>query len=193
MSAFEILLLGIALSADAFAVTVSNTFVYARERKRKLILMPVFFGLFQAMMPVLGYFLGNLAAQIIEAYSGIVTLIILGFIGGNMIKEGLEALRSDEEGQMGFEDDGSVKKLRISQLLVQAVATAIDAFAVGFSLRAQDVDLAFAVTVIGLTTFACCIVALFLGRKLGRLLGDRAEVVGGIVLVIIGLKAFLGL
>lgn len=193
VTTFDILLLGIALSADAFAVTVSNTFVYARERRRRLVLMPLFFGLFQALMPLVGYFLGGLAAQLIEAYAGLVTLIILGLIGTDMVKEGLGALRADEALDQGVADDGTIKRLKVSQVLFQAVATAIDAFAVGFSLRAQAVNLAFAVTVIGLTTFACCLVALFLGRRLGRLLGDRAEVAGGIVLILIGLKAFLGL
>jgi len=192
MSAIEVILLGLALSADAFAVTISNTFVYARERRRRLLLMPLFFGLFQALMPLLGYFLGSLAAALIEAYAGIVTLIILGVIGGNMVKEGVLAIRSDEDRDQGMAADGSVRKLKVSQVLFQAIATAIDAFAVGFSLRAQDVDLVFAITTIGLTTFACCLAALFLGRRLGRLLGDRAEVAGGLVLILIGLKAFLG-
>lgn len=193
MGFIDIILLGVALSADAFAVTISNTFVYARESRARLFLMPVSFGVFQALMPMLGYLLGGLAAALIEKYAGLVSLVILGFIGGNMVREGVKALRSDEEPEAGVAEDGTVKRLTISQLVMQAIATAIDAFAVGISLRAQTVNLAFAVSVIGLTTFALCIVALFLGRRLGRLLGDRAEVVGGIVLLFIGVKAFLGL
>ena len=77
------------------------------------------------------------------------------------------------------------------RVLAQAIATAIDAFAVGVSLRAQAVNVVVASSIIALTTFLCCVVALVLGRKLGEVLGDRAQVVGGIVLVIIGLKAFL--
>jgi putative Mn2+ efflux pump MntP len=155
LSLLEIVLLGLALSADAFSVTISNTFAYRDERASRLALMPTFFGAFQALMPVAGYYLGGIAAELIEScgYAGIgVTLVILGIIGG----------------------------------------TAIDAFAVGVSLRAQAVDLAFSACTIGVTTVICCVVALVLGRKLGTLLGDRAEILGGCVLIGIGLKALLG-
>jgi putative Mn2+ efflux pump MntP len=196
----EILLLGLALSADAFAVTVSNSFVYQGESRARLALMPVFFGAFQGLMPLLGYFLGGLAAELIDAYAGIVTLAILGLIGGNMVREGVGALRrSGEEAEdagsgagAGAGPDAGGGRLTVGILLMQAIATAIDAVAVGVSLRAQAVDLLFSVTVIGLTTAACCVVALAIGRRVGRLLGDRAEVAGGIVLIAIGLKALLG-
>ena len=194
MTLVEILLLGLALSADAFSVTISNTFVYARERRRRLLLMPVFFGAFQALMPLLGYFLGSVAASFIEKYAGIVTLLILGVIGGNMVREGIGALRAAMHGQA--EEVAAARadqRLTIGTLVFQAIATAIDALAVGVSLRAQNVNLLFSVSVIGLTTAVCCIIAIFLGKKLGRLLGDRAEVVGGLVLIGIGVKAFLGL
>ncbi|MGO5239508.1 manganese efflux pump MntP [Parolsenella sp. LCP21S3_E11] len=190
MGIVEILVLGVALSADAFAVTISNTFVYTGEAKARLALMPVFFGLFQGLMPLLGYFVRGLAAEVIEEYSGIITLIILGFIGGNMVREGVCAL-------LGLGDDAdepgngpAVKRLTVATLLVQAIATAIDAFAVGVSLRAQAVAIVPAATIIALTTAACCVIALLIGRKLGEVLGDRAEVAGGVVLIIIGLKAF---
>jgi putative Mn2+ efflux pump MntP len=186
VSVVEVILLGVALSADAFAVTISNCFAYPCERRRRLYLMPLFFGFFQALMPVLGYFLGGVAAELIERYAGLVTLVILGFIGGNMIREGVYALRHPEEASC---EEG---RLTIAKLLFQSVATAIDAFAVGVSLRAMAVSLPFAVTTIGITTALCCCVALAIGRRLGQALGDRAEVVGGIVLVGIGIRAFLG-
>ena len=197
MGVIEILLLGLALSADAFAVTVSNSFAYAHESRARLALMPVFFGAFQALMPLLGYFLGGLAAELIERYSGIVTMVILGIIGANMVREGVQALRASKaEGSADPADaaagEKSPKRLTLAILVLQAIATAIDAFAVGVSLRAQDVNLPFAVCVIGLTTFVCCVVALLAGRRLGSLLGDRAEVAGGLVLIGIGIKALLG-
>lgn len=194
MTLFEVLLLGLALSADAFSVTVSNTFVYPNERRSRLLLMPVFFGAFQALMPLLGYFLGSVAAAVIEKYAGIVTLLILGIIGGNMVREGIGALRAAKCGEAEVLAEARAgQRLTLGAIAFQAVATAIDAFAVGVSLRAQDVDLLFSVTTIGLTTAACCVVGIFLGRRLGRLLGDRAEVVGGCVLLAIGVRAFLGL
>lgn len=194
MTLVEIIVLGVALSADAFAVTISNTFVYSSESKARLMLMPVMFGLFQGIMPVAGYLLGGLAAEVIEAYAGIITLVILGFVGGNMIREGVSALmgKGGEDGEPEESGAGPVaKRLAFVTVLAQAIATAIDAFAVGVSLRAQAVNVVVASSIIALTTFLCCVVALVLGRKLGEVLGDRAQVVGGIVLVIIGLKAFL--
>lgn len=189
LSLLEINLLGVALSADAFAVTISNTFVYASESKRRLVLMPVMFGLFQGLMPLLGYFVGGLAAEVIERYAGIITLVILGIVGGNMIREGAEALLHPGEDEA--EHAGPVaKRLTMVTILAQAFATAIDAFAVGVSLRAQAVNIVVAASIIALTTFVLCLVALAMGRKLGEVLGDRAQVAGGIVLVLIGLKAF---
>lgn len=189
MGLLEIILLGVALSADAFAVTISNTFVYASESKRRLVLMPVTFGLFQGLMPLLGYFVGGLAAEAIERYAGIITLVILGIVGGNMIREGAEALLHPGEDEA--EHAGPVaKRLTMVTILAQAFATAIDAFAVGVSLRAQAVNIVVAASIIALTTFVLCLVALAMGRKLGEVLGDRAQVAGGIVLVLIGLKAF---
>ncbi len=191
MSIIEILVLGVALSADAFAVTISNCFVYSSESRKRLLLMPLMFGLFQGLMPLAGYFVGGLAAEVIEKYSGIVTLVILGVIGGNMVREGIMAIRGgdDEEPEEGV---GPVaKRLTFSALLVQAIATAIDAFAVGVSLRAQAVNIVAAASIIACTTAVCCCIALVIGRRLGKILGDRAEVVGGIVLLIIGIKAFL--
>lgn len=193
MGLLEIIVLGVALSADAFAVTISNTFVYASESHSRLMLMPLMFGLFQGLMPVAGYLLGGLAAEVIETYAGVTTLVILGLVGGNMIREGVCALRGAGE-QDGPEEPGAgpvARRLTLVTVLAQAIATAIDAFAVGVSLRAQAVSVVVAAPIIALTTFLCCVVALSLGRKLGEVLGDRAQVAGGIVLVLIGLKAFL--
>lgn len=193
MNYAEIVLLGAALSADAFAVTVSNCCTYTQERRRRLLLMPVFFGFFQGFMPYLGYVLGGVAAELIETYSGIVTLVILGVIGTNMIVEGVRAIRhsADEAAEEECAREKSGGRLTIWMLFLQAIATAIDAFAVGVSLRAQAVAIIPASTIVACTTAIFCVVAIFIGRRLGSLLGDRAEVVGGAVLVAIGIRAFL--
>lgn len=190
MGTVEVVVLGLALSMDAFAVTISNTFVCGHEGKRRLLLMPLLFGLFQAGIPVLGYLLGGLAAWLIEAYAGVVSLVILGVIGVSMLHEGISSLRADEE-TAGEESDK--RRLTLPQLALQAVATSIDAFAVGISLRAAAVNLAFAVSVIGVTTAVCCVVGLVIGRRLGQLLGDYAELLGGVILIAIGVRVFLGL
>lgn len=194
MSLVEIIVLGIALSADAFAVTISNCFVYHGESKARLMLMPLMFGLFQMIMPIAGYFIGGFAAEIIEKYHGIVTLVILGFIGGNMLREGIMSILGiGEDETVAHKGGPAAKHLTFVEILVQAIATAIDAFAVGVSLRALEVNLVMAASTIGLTTFCCCCIALAIGRRLGEVLGDYAEVVGGVVLIGIGIKAFIGL
>lgn len=193
MSIIEIVILGVALAMDAFAVTVSNVFCYRGASRARLLMLPVAFGIFQGLMPLLGFFLGGLVGNIIEQYAGIVTLVILGLIGGNMIKEGISDLR---EARAAREAGGDIcdlapdaAALTLKVVLVQAVATSIDAFAVGVSLRAASVNIAEAAIIITLTTFLCCVVALAIGKRFGSMLGERAEIVGGVVLVIIGVKA----
>lgn len=196
MGLLEILLLGVALATDAFSVTISNTFAFDDHRFSRLIRMPLFFGLFQFGMPLAGYFVGGIAAELIEKYAGIVSLVILGFIGLNMLYSGYKALKEDaseedeEEAQQGAQQ-GAIT-LSYGKLVFQAVATAIDAFAVGVSFRAHSVDILVASALFGIITAILCTIALCIGKKLGSLLGDRAEMVGGVVLILIGLKAFFG-
>ena len=196
MGLLEILMLGMALATDAFSVTISNTFAFDDHRFSRLMRMPLFFGLFQFGMPLAGYFVGGIAAELIEKYAGIVSLVILGFIGSNMLYSGYKALKEDaseedeEEAQQGVQQDATT--LSYGKLVFQAVATAIDAFAVGVSFRAHSVDILVASTLFGIITAILCTIALFVGKKLGSLLGDRAEMVGGVVLILIGLKAFFG-
>ena len=196
MGLLEILMLGVALATDAFSVTISNTFAFDDHRVSRLMRMPLFFGLFQFGMPLAGYFVGGIAAELIEKYAGMVSLVILSFIGSNMLYSGYKALKEDaseedeEEVQQGAQQ--SATTLSYGKLLFQAVATAIDAFAVGVSFRAHSVDILVASALFGIITAILCTIALFVGKKLGSLLGDRAEMVGGIVLILIGLKAFFG-
>lgn len=196
MGLLEILMLGVALATDAFSVTISNTFAFDDHRFSRLMRMPLFFGLFQFGMPLAGYFVGCIAAELIEKYAGIVSLVILGFIGSNMLYSGYKALKEDaseedeEEAQQGAQRGATT--LSYGKLVFQAVATAIDAFAVGVSFRAHSVDILVASALFGIITAILCTIALFIGKKLGSLLGDRAEMVGGVVLILIGLKAFFG-
>ena len=200
MGLLEILMLGVALATDAFSVTISNTFAFDDHRFSRLMRMPLFFGLFQFGMPLAGYFVGGIAAELIEKYAGIVSLVILGFIGSNMLYSGYKALKEDaseedeEEAQQGAQQEAQQDATTLSygKLVFQAVATAIDAFAVGVSFRAHSVDILVASALFGIITAILCTIALFIGKKLGSLLGDRAEMVGGVVLILIGLKAFFG-
>lgn len=181
MGLIEMLLLGVGLSMDAFAVTVTNGLGYPNLSKGNKIAMPVAFGLFQGLMPMLGYFAGNLFAEFISKYAGIITLLVLGYIGGNMIKE---SLSKDEEEEETHEDQYTFKVL-----ILQAIATSIDAFAVGVSLAALQTNVVLACSIIAITTCILCFGALYVGKKFGEVLGDRAQTLGGIILVLIGIKA----
>ena len=190
MGLLEILMLGVALATDAFSVTISNTFAFDDHKFSRLMRMPLFFGFFQFGMPLAGYLVGGLAANLIEKYAGIVSLAILGFIGSNMLYSGYKAFREDASEEEEEESQQDATTLSFGKLIFQAIATAIDAFAVGVSFRAHGVDILVASALFGIITAILCIIALFIGKKLGSLLGDRAEMVGGVVLILIGLRAF---
>ena len=172
MSISEIVLIGIALSMDAFAVCIASSMVYTNMTRLRKLSMPIMFGLFQGIMPILGFFLGSLFASFIEKWSGPISLRI------NMFREGLA---KDEETEP--------KKLTLWILLVQAVATSIDAFAVGVSFAANSANIWQSAPIIAVTTFVLSLIALFVGTKAGEKLGDKAEILGGIILIIIGIKS----
>ena len=179
ISIFEVILIGVALSADAMSVTVCNLLANPKMRYGYALAMPIAFGLFQGLMPALGYFAGSFAASLIETYAGIVAFVILGIIGGKMIYDGIK-----DDGELDQEEGFSW-----SMLLFQAVATSIDAFAVGVSLVAQQAPIVQDACIIALCTFLLCCVMLVIGRKAGLLLGQKSQIIGGIILVFIGLKA----
>lgn len=183
MSIIDIFLIGVGLSMDAAAVSMTNGMVYRNLKKSTYAAMPAFFGGFQAIMPILGYYVGGIFAKLITQYSGIVIFLILGIIGGKMIKEGIDDLR-----------EGSTcanKMMSIKILFFQAVATSIDAFAVGIGFSAVSMTIWRPAVLIGLITACIVTAAIFIGRKFGNMLGCRAEILGGIILVIIGVKALI--
>lgn len=195
MTITELVLLGLALSMDAFAVTISNTFIYQGNSRARNILIPIAFGLFQGLMPRVGYVLGRLVSDVISQYAGIITFAILGFIGAKMIWDALhEEAEKDEESVQEGSSDNSVHSgqiLTLPVLTLQAIATSIDALAVGVSFAALSVNVAFAAGIIALTTALTCGIALVVGKRFGNALGERATIIGGIVLILIGLKSLL--
>lgn len=178
MSIYEIILIGAALSMDAFAVCIASSMVYTNMTLSKKLSMPIAFGLFQGIMPVLGFYLGSLFASLIEKWSGPISLIILGIIGINMIREGFSK-----------EEDKEARTLTFKILIVQAIATSIDAFAVGVSFAAGGVNILLSAPIIAVTTFLLSLIAVFAGVKAGERLGQKAEILGGIILIAIGIKA----
>ncbi len=179
MSLAEIILTAIALSMDATAVSMTNGMVYKNLSRKKWILAPLFFGIFQGVMPLIGFFAGSVFASIIERYSKILILLILGFIGGKMIYDGF-----CEKKEEVFNST-----LSLNLIFLQAIATSIDAFAVGIGFCAMKVNILISVTLIALITFVFSFVSFLLGRKFGDILGSKAQIFGGTILVIIAIKA----
>lgn len=179
MGIIEILMIGIGLSMDAVAVSMSNGLACSGISKAKIFAMPIFFGVFQAIMPLLGYFAGSFFAKQIEQYSGIVILVILGFIGGKMLYDGLFA-----------KEEEACTILSYKLLFVQAIATSIDAFAVGVGFASMKIDILSTIIIIGVTTTILSFLAVFIGKKCKSVLGGKAQILGGVILIAIGLKAF---
>lgn len=181
----ESFVLGVALAMDAMAVTLSNTLCEPDMPLSKKLGMPIAFAVFQAGMPVLGFFGGTLIASYIDAYAGIVSFVILAFVGGKMILDAVRELRTPEA--------CAPSELTWGMIGMEAIATAIDAFVVGVTFAAEGKDVVLYSGMIGATTLVCCLLVLTVGRKLGERFGSRAQLVGGAVLICIGLKALLGL
>ena len=180
MGLWELLLLGIGLSMDAFAVSVCKGLAVQRADKKTALVCGLWFGFFQALMPVIGFFLGRLFADAIEAVDHWVAFGLLSIVGVNMIKEALE------EGEGQADPDLSVKAM-----LPLAVATSIDALAVGVSLAMAEVNIWTAVSLIGVTTFLLSAAGAAVGGVFGRKYEKKAEIFGGVTLIFLGLKILL--
>lgn len=189
MGIVELFLIAVGLSMDAFAVSIGNGLSMKKSSPKAALAIALSFGLFQAGMPLAGYFLGSAFEDIIKEFDHFIALIFLGFIGGKMIFDGIKELRAKKRGE---EEEEKPFKLSFGTLMIQAVATSIDALIVGVSFAAlPDVNIWAAVSLIGTTTFTISLVGVFFGKKFGQLLGSKAEVLGGIILVGIGLKVFI--
>lgn len=182
MSITELILLALGLSMDASAVSISNTLCIKKLTVKNILQMAVIFGLFQGLMPLIGYFAASVFSDVISQFDHWIAFILLSIIGGKMLHEAITA-EPDK--------DCSLFNLTLKLLLIQAVATSIDALAVGVSLSALSVNIYNAVIIISIITFICCTVAILTAKRFGNLLGKRADIVGGIILIAIGLKIFI--
>lgn len=187
----EVFLIGVSLSMDAFAVSICDGMVYGDLNKRKGAIIPVTFGVFQAVMPLIGFFLGSLFIQYIESYDHWVAFALLLFIGGKMAYDGIKEVRHPEQELL-------TKKFSFAELLVQGVATSIDALAVGLSMLAMEgittVNIWWFVSIIGATTLCISTAGIILGYRVGKLFKNKAsvaEIIGGAVLIAIGLKILI--
>lgn len=185
MTLLEIFLIGIGLSMDAFAVAICKGLAMPNKVDKKgALLIALYFGVFQAMMPTLGWLLGSQFARYVTRLAPWIAFILLAWIGGNMIRESLSKEEREEE------ETGSVSH---KELLVLAVATSIDALAVGvtFSMLELAVSIAVAVILIGCTTFVISLAGVYVGNVFGAKYKSKAEFVGGAILILIGVKILL--
>ena len=181
----ELFLLAVGLSMDAFAVSVCKGLAMKKATLKAKATCGLWFGGFQMLMPVTGFFLGSLFAEAIEAFDHWVAFALLAIIGINMLKEALE--KEDESG----DDPEKDADLSVRTMFLMAVATSIDALAVGVSFAFLGVHIAPAVTLIGCTTFVLTLVGVWVGNLFGSRYKSRAELTGGIILILIGVKILL--
>lgn len=180
----ELFLIGVGLSMDAFAVSVCKGLnMRGKVNLKHTGVIAVFFGGFQALMPLIGYFLGIGFEKYITKIDHWIAFLLLGFIGGKMIVEAIK--------EWNAEDKQEEDKLDIKELTILAVATSIDALAVGITFAFLNVNIWSAISVIGVTTFALSVVGVVIGNKFGSRYKNKAELAGGIILVLMGLKILL--
>ena len=186
MGIAEIFLTALSLAMDAFAVSVTNGAAVADFKKRYAVKMGLYFGVFQFVMPLVGYALGSSFRRYIEAFDHWIAFGLLALIGGNMIREALAG--SDEAGGQKT----AAEALNARMLAVQAVATSIDALAVGISFSLlPGVNMWLSCSIIGIVAFVLSFAGGIMGRGIGGFLKDKAELAGGIALVGIGLKILI--
>jgi putative Mn2+ efflux pump MntP len=180
MGLVEILLLAVGLAMDAFTVSICKGLSMKKMNWKKAIIIAFYFGVFQAIMPVLGYFLGTTFESLITKFDHWVAFILLLAIGGNMIKESFDK-----------EDEKKNDKVDFKTMVILALATSIDALAIGITFAFLDVNLALAVSIIGIITFIISIFGVKIGNRFGNKYQNKAELAGGIILVLLGIKILL--
>ena len=176
MHIFELIMIAIGLSMDAFAVSVSNGMAIPDLRMKDALKFGFFFGLFQALMPLIGWAVGRLFSSYITTFDHWIAFVLLGYIGAKMI---LDATHGCEEAS------GST---RFGVLLVLAIATSIDALAAGVTFAFLPINIWFCISLIGLITFVISTAGALLGKCAGCALGSRAQIFGGIILIAMGFK-----
>ena len=174
-------LVAIALAMDAFSVSMTKGFTQKHLTNSQIMYYGLFFGCFQAIMPIFGYLCGNIIASAVTSLAPVIGFILLLAIGLNMIRE---SLSSDE--------DEITDTFSFKEVTLLAVATSIDAFAVGITIALIDDPILISSVIIGIVAFAFSIVGIFIGKKIGNYVGDKFQIFGGVILILIGVKILLG-
>lgn len=210
MGIIEILLIAVGLSMDAFAVALCKGLHMRTRDTRQAIVIALFFGVFQAVMPLIGWALGKQFENYIQTVDHWIAFVLLSIIGGKMLYEAFHKEACPDDACAVSTTDSAIPacgdrnasneksfparndKLNIKELLALAVATSIDALTVGITFAFLKVSILPAVSLIGMTTFILSFAGVFIGHSFGTRLKTKAEVAGGVVLILIGLKILLG-
>jgi putative Mn2+ efflux pump MntP len=182
MTFLPLFLIALGVSADAFAVALTKGLHMRRFNLRHAVVIALAFGAFQAVMPLIGWLLGSQFARYIEDFDHWIAFGLLLLVGGKML---WEAFSSHEDTERDYD------RLDVRQLLVLALATSIDALAVGVTLAFVEVSILGAVALIGVTTAVLAFVGVLVGRRVGARFGKPAEIAGGVVLILIGTRILL--
>jgi len=188
------ILLGVGLAMDAFSVSIVNGLNEPHMRRRKQVFIAFTFAFFQFIMPLIGWICVRTVANTFRAFQKFIpwiALVLLMYIGGKMLFEGVrEALKTDDEKELDLENEAAeIRKLGKNALLIQGIATSIDALSVGFTISDYRFNMAFlCCLIIAVVTYLICACGLRFGKKFGEKLSDKANILGGVILVLIGME-----
>lgn len=180
MGILEVILIGIGLAMDAFAVSICKGLSMNKLDWKKAIIIALYFGIFQALMPIIGYLLGATFQDLVTSIDHWIVFVLLSIIGGNMIKESFDDEVEKRNDSVDFKT-----------MIVLAIATSIDALAVGITFAFLKANIALSVIFIGIITFLISLFGVKIGNKFGDKFQNKAELIGGIILILIGLKILL--
>lgn len=190
MNFIALIFTAFALSMDAFAVSITKGMTIKNLKKSTALKMALAFGVFQGAMPLLGWALGISFESYIKSIDHWIAFILLGFIGFNMIKGFFDDRKEGRESELEFSATTDVDDLSNKEIIMLAVATSIDALAVGISFAFLNVSIIPAASIICIITFLVCVVGVFVGNKVDDIFNGYAELVGGVILILIGFNIF---
>lgn len=183
MNIFTLFLIALSLSGDAFAVSMANSMYRDNIDFRKILISSGLFGIMQGIMPFMGFYFGGLFSDFLIYAQKWIVLFILSALGINMILGYIRETVKNEKKEKG--------QLNVKTMFLQSISTSIDAFSMGIGFAAMKINMPFTAVFIGTVTFLCCCTGYLAGEKIKKLIGNKAELAGGIILILIGIKIFL--
>ena len=194
MEYVTLLLIALSLSLDAFSVSIIDGLTINDLNKKRMLFICLTFGVFQALMPLIGHLVGLTFIQYIEDYDHWLSLVLLAFVGLKMVYDGVKEII--EKRKKNDSEEETSKTFSYKLILIQGIATAIDALAIGLTLETSiaPANVYLGIFIIGVVTFLMCLVGIFLGSKISKLLKGHieiAQIIGGVILVLIGIKIVL--